>query len=57
MDNDQLVRALEGVIASYQKFVGPFAIELIAFLSTRFFKFLSVEEDEEDEGEAEIAAS
>lgn len=58
---ESLVAGLEGIINHYGEEIGPFAVDLIAYLSTQFAKFVSRDrenalEEVNDEGQFELAA-
>jgi hypothetical protein len=64
VDNEGIVAALEGVIESFSEHITPFAYDLIASLSTAYFKYISTKADEgdddDDDGamdEVELAAA
>jgi len=54
MDNEELLMALEALIAKFENEIHPFAIELVEHLANTFYKALNDEkEDGSDDGEDE----
>lgn len=58
IDSEELVAALEGIVAEFSADIGPYAFDLCVHLSSAFYKYRlkDTEVDNDDDGECQLAA-